>query len=421
MTATLNYRIKILSRFISAQLLVQVLGLVSGILLVRTLDQQQYAYFTIANTMQGTMNVLADSGISCGLISIGGKIWQDRYRFGQLINTAMQLRRYLTAIAIVVIAPILLWMLISNGASITYAVFITVVVLVGTHFQLTTSVLGVVPRLHLQINKVQNLALIFAISRLILLSINYFVFLNAAVAIFTASIAFGLQYFFIHRWVANSFEKEVPVHNEYQSSLLKIVRYQAPNTIFFCVQGQLTVWLISIFGNTQNIAEVGALGRLGVMFSIIGAVMNGIVLPSFARCQSVIQLRYRYFQILYICCFFGACLVTITAFFPGELLWILGGKYAHLKNEVLLIVISAVLNLISETMLSINVSKGWVQYYWLNIPCVLFVEYCLIYYIELDLTSTYGVLLFGALSLIPGIIFSSAISYIELFRTSPME
>lgn len=65
---------KTLSKFVSVQLVIQTLGFVCGILIVRTLDQQQYAYFTIANTMQGTMNMLSDSGISIGLTAIGGKV-----------------------------------------------------------------------------------------------------------------------------------------------------------------------------------------------------------------------------------------------------------------------------------------------------------------------------------------------------------
>ena len=104
------YWSKTLSKFVSVQMIVQALGFASGILLVRTLNQQQYAYFTIANTMQGTMELLADSGVSIGLTAIGGKVWQDRYRFGQLINTALQLRIYLLSVAIVAVIPILLWL-----------------------------------------------------------------------------------------------------------------------------------------------------------------------------------------------------------------------------------------------------------------------------------------------------------------------
>src|SRR6476646_11298307 len=85
--------------FASIQMLVQLIGFAAGILLVRRLDQHEYAYVTIANSMQGTINVLADIGISIGLVSIGGRVWHDRHRFGQLIKTASNLRRKLGAIA----------------------------------------------------------------------------------------------------------------------------------------------------------------------------------------------------------------------------------------------------------------------------------------------------------------------------------
>jgi len=80
---------KTLSKFVSIQLFIQALGFASSILLVRTLIKQQYAYFNMASTMEGTMHLLADSGINSGLTAIGGKVWQDRYRFGQSINTAV--------------------------------------------------------------------------------------------------------------------------------------------------------------------------------------------------------------------------------------------------------------------------------------------------------------------------------------------
>ncbi|HEY6070988.1 MAG TPA: hypothetical protein VIU85_06415, partial [Chthoniobacterales bacterium] len=67
------------------QAAVQLIGFSSGILLVRWLPQREYAFFTIANAMQATLMLLADIGISTGLISIGGRVWQDRHRFGELI------------------------------------------------------------------------------------------------------------------------------------------------------------------------------------------------------------------------------------------------------------------------------------------------------------------------------------------------
>ena len=83
------HRARIVGNFALVQSAVQVIGFVSGILLIRRLDQREYAYFTITNTMQGTLNLLADIGISIGLVSIGGRVWHDRHRFGQLVNTAL--------------------------------------------------------------------------------------------------------------------------------------------------------------------------------------------------------------------------------------------------------------------------------------------------------------------------------------------
>src|SRR3954465_7902384 len=97
------HRARVVGSFAFVQGVVQVISFLSGILVIRQLDQREYGYFTIANTMQGTLNLLADIGISIGLVSIGGRVWRDRHRFGQLITTAQHLRRKLGGTAMVVI------------------------------------------------------------------------------------------------------------------------------------------------------------------------------------------------------------------------------------------------------------------------------------------------------------------------------
>src|SRR5216683_4551704 len=113
------HRARIVDNFVSFQVAVQLIGFLAGILLVRRLEQREYAYFTITNAMQGTINLLADIGISIGLVSIGGRIWQDRHRFGELINTALSLRKKLGALVVVAVTPVMYFMLVKNGASIS--------------------------------------------------------------------------------------------------------------------------------------------------------------------------------------------------------------------------------------------------------------------------------------------------------------
>lgn len=404
---------KVLGKFVSVQLLVQVLGFASGILVIRTLDQQQYAYFTIANTMQATMNLLADSGISGALLAIGGKVWQEQYRFSQLINTALQLRFYLAAITFTVFTPILLWMLFGNGASVIEALSLAAVVMIGLNAQLTTNVLDLVLTLHSQISRIQKLDLLSTVSRLILLIIAYLTFLNAAVAVLTASLSLLLKRLLLRYWVNKTIEPKVPINKEDKREIIEIIKIQLPGTIFYCVQGQLTIWLISIFGNTKNIAEVGALGRLAIVFSVINAVMSNIVLPRFARCQSVKILRQQYWQIIGLFLCLGLIILIFTTIFPDQILWVLGGNYTHLKNELLLVAISTIFNSITATMWSLNCAKAWIKHSWLNIPATIISQILLL--LILDVSTVKGVIIFGTLSIIPTFVVNAILTYRGLF------
>ncbi|MBN3870640.1 lipopolysaccharide biosynthesis protein [Nostoc sp. JL33] len=396
------HRLKIIGKFASIQIVVQALSLVSGILLVRTLDQQQYAYFTIANTMQSTMNLLADTGISMSLSTIGGKVWQDRYRFGQLINTAMQLRYYLAATSISIVTPILIWMLIRNGASLTYAVLITFVVLFGLSFQLTTDVLLVIPRLHSQINKIQNLDLFSSVTRLTLLGISYIFYLNSVVAIGIYSIIIVMQRIMLGRWANEKIDSKASINQEDKKHILVIIKHQVPNTIYYCLQGQLMLYLITLFGDTNNIAEIGALGRLGIVFSLITAVMSNIVLPSISRCQSASLLRKYYLQVLSILFIIAGLMISCTLLFTDQILWILGSKYTSLHKELVLIVINSLFSSIVGIMWSINASKAWINYSWINIPFTLSVQIVLL--LVLDLSSVLNVITFNLISQFPAFI-----------------
>src|SRR2546425_1691060 len=172
-----------IGNYVLVQAAVQIIAFSSGILLVRWLPQREYAFFTIANAMQATLMLLADIGISVGLVSIGGRVWQDRHRFGELINTALSLRKRLGAVVIILVTPVMYFMLVKNGASTFYTAVLISVVLAGLMFQLSIGVFGVVPRLRADIRKIQVIDLTGAVVRLLILSGLIFVFLNAGLAV----------------------------------------------------------------------------------------------------------------------------------------------------------------------------------------------------------------------------------------------
>jgi O-antigen/teichoic acid export membrane protein len=364
------------------------------------LPKAEYALFTVANTMQATMNLMADNGIGSGITAIGGRVWQDRSRFGQLIATAMRLRRFFAIISVTLVTPLLFWMLLHNGAPVGKGSLITATVLLGFYFQLTVGVLMPVPRLHLEVNRIQNLNVWSTALRLVLLVIAYGIFLNTAVALLAAAISLGLQEWILLRWVPSMADLNAQPNEQDRREILAIVRDQAPNSIYYCIQGQLTVWLISLFGSATGVAEIGALGRIAVIFAMLASVMGNVIYPRFARVQEPQLLWRRYWQILGGHAVLALLLLLITALIPHALLWVLGPKYAHLDKELFLMVLNAVLFSILACMWQLNVARGWIVSPWLMIPIGVVIQVILI--LVLDVSQVRGVLLMNIYSTIPG-------------------
>src|SRR6185369_16892913 len=166
--------------------------------------------------------------------------------------------------------------------------------------------------------------------RLVLIVAAYAIVLNTAVALVASAISLAMQEIMLRRWVPKMANLHAPVNAKDKREILSIVKSQAPNSIFYCIQSQLTIWLISIFGSATAVADVGALGRIGVIFLVVGSVMGNVVYPRFARVQDPAQLWRRYWQTLIGFSAVLLLMLVFTAAFPQLLLWILGPKYAHL-------------------------------------------------------------------------------------------
>jgi O-antigen/teichoic acid export membrane protein len=404
------HRARVVGNFAFVQGVVQLISFLSGILVIRHLDQREYGYFTIANTMQGTLNVLADIGISIGLISIGGRVWQDRQRFGQLVNTALGLRRKLGAAVAIIVTPILYFMLVKNGASVSYAGLLIAVVLAGLAVQLLIGVFSVVPRLRSDISRIQTIDITGAVARLLALLLLMFLFLNGAIALVIGSATLLLQYWMLRKYVAGVVDLSAPENPEDRAAMRGFIRSQAANAIFFCLQGQITVFLISFFGRAvSSVAEVGALGRLAMIFAVLSHLLANVFAPAFARCQSLRKLRWQYAAIVGCVVCFSLVILAAAAFFPRQFLFVLGNKYAHLERESVLMVAGAVISALAGTLWSLNAAKAWIAGSWLYIPLTLATQLAMIP--STDFSSVMGVLKFNLVSAIPSLVLNLILSY----------
>src|SRR5713226_3019846 len=312
-------------------------------------------------------------------------------------------------------------MLIKNGAPLLYAVTLIAVVVAGLLIQFSLGVLGVVPRLRADISRIQVIDCTGAIVRLILLvGLGYVFLLNAGVAVAVASATWLLQYAMLRHYAVRVVDLSVAENPEDRRTIMDLVRKLAANTVFYCFQGQITVFLISFFARrVSSVAEVGALGRLAMIFSVLTNLLTNVFVPAFARCQDKRKLRWLYLGIVGGVTAFSLSIISGAWIFPDAFLFVLGNKYAHLHRELLLMVGGAVFAALTGTFWALNASKAWVAGAWLYIPLTLVTQIALIPYT--DFSSVMGVLTFNLISAIPNLLLNIALSYrgFHSFQSAP--
>ena len=369
----------------SSQLLVQGLSFLGGILIVRWLPSSEYALYTLANAMLATMSLLANSGISDGVMAESGKVWQDPRKLGSVIATGFSLRRRFAVGSIVIGGPILVYLLHSHGASWIKGGILFVGVAINFWFCALGSIYNVVPALHQRVSLIQRIATIQGIARVFGLALTVIAFPTALMALIPTAVAQAWASFRLrlatYRIVPCGQAEDARVKSE----VFKIVRRVLPNVIYMSLWSQLSIWLISICGDTNAVARLGALGRLGQLFVVFSTFAAVVFIPRFARlpAQRTLLLK-RYWQTLILIISGGAACVGLVALFPQAALWILGEQYRGLINEVVLQAICSLLWFVVGIAYNLSASRGLVIRPELNIPLQIIGQGCLVALMNLN-------------------------------------
>jgi O-antigen/teichoic acid export membrane protein len=384
----------IVVQFSAVQAAVQALGALAGLVIVRTLSKPDYALFAIVNSMQTTCNLLADCGIGIGMRAIGGRVCNDRRRFGELITTALALRKDFAAVSFALALPIagcMLWRCGAGGWQLIGfcgAIVAAVIPLLGA------SVWGVSPQLHGEYRRMQRLDLGNAALRALLIGALALSQITALLAALVGVVGNWLQAIFFRRWAYEHVEAHAPVNGGDRRELIGFSRQWLPNIIFFCFQGQLTLLLLSFFGSATDIADLTALGRLTVLFTVFSTTFNSVLAPRFTRCQDSAKLKKLYLMLV------GAAALSLLPLFcliqswPEAFLWLLGEKYQRLAAESLWVVGAGCIAQLGYVMWSLNSSKGWIRCQSIGyIPAIVAAQIVTAAY--LDLSQFHHVLIFN--------------------------
>jgi O-antigen/teichoic acid export membrane protein len=352
---------KLISITGSAQIIVQAVGFASGILIIRLLPVHEYALYTLANTILGTIVMLSDGGISAAVMSQGGKVWQDKEKLGTVLVTGLYLRRKFALGSLIIAVPILAYLLLHQGASNLTTALIVVSLIPAFFAALSDSLLEIVPKLHQDIIPLQKNQITVGIARLILTGLSVFIFPWTFVAILAAAIPRIYGNIKLRKIAHGFVDSTKKVDSDVEKDILKVVKRVFPTALYHSFSGQIMIWLLSIYGTTTNLAQIGALGRVIIVLTLFSSIVGHLVIPRFSRYENKRNLLLkRYIQINLLVFLFGMLFLFMTWLFDRQILWVLGSNYNNLEYELFLSVFGGVLSLFAGISFVLAAGRSWI-------------------------------------------------------------
>lgn len=399
----------------AVQVFVQIIGFVCGVLVIRTLSTQEYALYTLGNTLLGAMLILANSGLSIGVMAQGGKVWQNQTKLGEVLATGLALRKKFALITLIFITPILIYLLRKNEASWLMTVLIILSLIPAFFSRLSGIILEVILKLKQDIVPLQKNQFAINVGRLILLGFSVFLFPYAFVAILAAGLPQIWGNLNLRNIVSKHVDLQLAPSPVVKKDIMTNVNRILPQSIYSCLSGQVTIWLISIFGSVTALAQIGALGRIGAVLSLFTIVFDTLLVPRFARLEANFKILIkRYVQIQILIFIIFSLIVLIVYLFSDEILWVLGPNYTHLNKEIVLVVIANALMVFSGIIYGLYSQRGWI----LNpILSILFNVSALLLGISLtDVSTLRGVLILNIIIWSILVVINSLYGFIKILK-----
>ena len=373
-------KIKALARFMTLQGTTLLGNLVFGLLCVRLIAPVDYAKFVVLFGVQGTLSVLMDLNLSGTLVPIIGERIHDRQLIADYIaSMRVVVRRvyYVVGFGVVFAYPILVhkqhwsWQLVAGMVA---------TLLISTWFIRINSVYGI---LLIVLRKRQTWAsgqMISSLSSLLLLGILWkFGWLSAFTAILSNVMGIVLCAGFYYRQARQSLGVPGVATPAKCKSLIQLALPNVPQSLFYAFQGSISLFIITLFGRPTSIASIGALARLGQLFTLFLQLYPILVEPYFAKLPKE-RLKLNYIVGLSVTATFCLAVALLVSHFSGLFLAILGPGYRGLTFELKLAISAAAISSFSAVLWSIHGARRFV-YWWstiLGISTTLAVQVCFI-------------------------------------------
>jgi O-antigen/teichoic acid export membrane protein len=349
--------IKVVSAFVFGQGLIQAITLGVGLAVVHMLSVEEYALYSLAGAILVVVSMGSDFGVSQAIISIGSKQRDDKASLGALLDAAVWWTRRLMVVATLLgVGFGVLLFTNSKWTASTQIIAITIVIFVGLA-QVSLKLGRAVLNIHHDSHSLFKIGLAESGIRAALLPAcliwpfaSVMLLINLTGALIARRIALRRAWSLLDRsGIAGSEERR---------SLFKFAAPLTPFIVYTAFQGQIAILLLSLNADTQSIAELAALSRIGQVFHVIMLLNSFLVQPMFAREEARIKFLHKFALVALALAALSLIVMTSAYLIPEWWLIIIGEKYAHLDSELPLLLATALLTLVGATLHVLVISRG---------------------------------------------------------------
>jgi len=369
-------------------------NLLYGLLCVRLLPVSDYAKFAVLYGFMGSLTVLLDMGASSTLAPLVGTQIDNLPLIAGYIASVRRIVQKVYLVAAPIAGLLFALLLAKRHWGFWVVAQMIAVLLVTAWFARVSSSYGsvlIIRRDRARYYQIQIIGSLGSLSLLLILWAVHGVNIYAAILLNLAqTIYLATAYHHRARQLLGVKAEHSPLM---EKRIIRLATPNIPSVLFYAVQGQVTLMLITLFGqNTASIANVGALSRLSQMFLFLNQMNPILIEPFFARLPPA-RLKRTFLLSVAIIAICGSGFAALALLFPEAFLWLLGPHYSQLRIEVGLMILASVIYYIGGFIWVVNASRRFV--FWWNtfgiIPFTVLVQGFFIW--KLDLSTVRNVLI----------------------------
>jgi len=415
--------IRLASEYTAAHLSARFLAAISGLLLVRILPVNEYGFYTLVLAAFTFICTFSDLGATETLSFFRWRAGKKSKSWVPYFHAVMRFRRMVFMFAFISSAAYVLSMGLHLGIEISTTLIAISLIGLSAWLAIHSGIIAYVLKLEQRFRqayvvelsndgvKLLAAGMIWALGLATAIAGMVGVAVGALVSVIIASRLSGHSAAIIS--ILNRRQ-----HNRRNRMLLGQLLPILPGTIHFALQAPLIAWFAAYYGTVANLAEVGALGRLGALIGVLTGFTSTVYVPRLLVIKDDRLFIRRYLYWWFVLLMLSGVMLLAVWVFPDALLYLLGDAYSGLHIELLVVAATAVAWMWNGYVYSVNRARGWVK----RQEYVLFVLIVgqIGMFIYLEFSNTLDVLLFGMGTALLWVIFQLALNvsgFVRILKT----